>query len=272
MRVEHFFSDMDSTLLGSDGSVPKGNINAIKGIEIPFSLVSARAPLEMDFAIDALALKGPQVGFNGGIIYTGTGKNRQIIAKRPIQTDVARSMIEAICSKFPNVSTSFYDADNWYARQIDQGIDLETKITGQQPKIVDFKTLLESPVEVFKIMMIVFDEEIMQQLMRYFDDNPDRTVAVQRSGKNYLEVTHVDAVKANGVKYILAQENVAVENTYAFGDGHNDIPMFKLVGHAVAMSNAMDDVKEYAETITDTNDNAGVGVFIDNLLKNTDHS
>lgn len=56
MVVEHFFSDMDSTLLGSDNGIPQHNIDIIKNVDIPFTLVSARAPVEMDFAIDTLDL------------------------------------------------------------------------------------------------------------------------------------------------------------------------------------------------------------------------
>lgn len=52
-----------------------------------------------------------------------------------------------------------------------------------------------------------------------------------------------------------------------FGDGHNDIPMFKLVGYLVAMSNALDEVKSHTEFITDTNHNSGVGLFINKLLE-----
>ena len=46
--------------------------------------------------------------------------------------------------------------------------------------------------------------------------------------------------------------------TYAFGDGMNDLEMFLTVDHPIAMANAVDDLKDKAEYITDNNDNDGI--------------
>ena len=48
----------------------------------------------------------------------------------------------------------------------------------------------------------------------------------------------------------------------AFGDGENDIPMIKAAGIGVAMENALDTVKEAADTITLNNDEDGVAAAI----------
>ena len=45
----------------------------------------------------------------------------------------------------------------------------------------------------------------------------------------------------------------------AFGDGENDIPMIKAAGIGVAMENALDTVKEAADTITLNNDEGWCG-------------
>ena len=46
------------------------------------------------------------------------------------------------------------------------------------------------------------------------------------------------------------------------GDGENDIPMIKAAGIGVAMENALDTVKEAADTITLNNDEDGVAAAI----------
>lgn len=66
----------------------------------------------MDFAINSLDLKGPQVGFNSGIIYEGTGNNRKVIYNKNIETYVAKNIIEKLHLEFPNVSISFYDENS----------------------------------------------------------------------------------------------------------------------------------------------------------------
>lgn len=59
-------------------------------------------------------------------------------------------------------------------------------------------------------------------------------------------------------KYLnLVYPNTAVE-TYAFGDGYNDIEMFELVDNAVAMGNAVDSLKAVASDITDSCEDSGV--------------
>ena len=44
----------------------------------------------------------------------------------------------------------------------------------------------------------------------------------------------------------------------AFGDGGNDIAMLQHAGIGVAMGNAEDDVKQYADYITDSVDEDGI--------------
>ena len=68
MNIKRIFCDMDGTLLNSKGQVSDSNAVLIREAGIPITLVSARAPMEMKDAIDALQLKGVQVAFNGGLI------------------------------------------------------------------------------------------------------------------------------------------------------------------------------------------------------------
>jgi hydroxymethylpyrimidine pyrophosphatase-like HAD family hydrolase len=54
-----------------------------------------------------------------------------------------------------------------------------------------------------------------------------------------------------------------MKNTMSFGDGDNDNQMLKEAGIGVAMLNASDNVKKYADQITEhDNNDAGVGRFL----------
>ena len=48
----------------------------------------------------------------------------------------------------------------------------------------------------------------------------------------------------------LQQAGIAPEDAYAIGDGYNDITMMKVVGHSIAMGNAVDELKEVADYVT----------------------
>ena len=51
---------------------------------------------------------------------------------------------------------------------------------------------------------------------------------------------------------------VPIEETYAFGDGINDLSMIVAAGHGIAMGNAVDELKAAAEYVTASIDDDGV--------------
>lgn len=52
----------------------------------------------------------------------------------------------------------------------------------------------------------------------------------------------------------------------AIGDSYNDISMIKYAGLGVAMENAPDEVKKWADYITGTNDDDGVAKVINKFV------
>ncbi len=87
-----------------------------------------------------------------------------------------------------------------------------------------------------------------------FDKSKYRVVSWPHTG---YDVLPVGASKARGIKKYLETLNEPVE-TYAFGDGHNDVEMFDFVDHAIAMDNASDIVKKHADEITKSADADGI--------------
>ena len=64
--------------------------------------------------------------------------------------------------------------------------------------------------------------------------------------------------KAEGVKAIIDRFGIPIENTYAFGDGENDVEMLGAVGTGIAMeihSPALDGVAKF---VTDSVKNEGI--------------
>jgi len=88
-----------------------------------------------------------------------------------------------------------------------------------------------------------------------------------RIGTAYYDVANIESNKGNGIKEFCKIKNIDLKDVIAIGDSINDISMFKVVGHSVAMGNASDKVKEYADEITASNENDGVAVFLEKLLK-----
>ncbi|MFD1670912.1 HAD hydrolase family protein [Agrilactobacillus yilanensis] len=144
--IKHIFSDMDGTLLNNHGHITSTTVNAIKDTQIPITLVSARAPMEMASTIKALELKDTQIAFNGGLIFKKDGQGWQYISEYSIAPRTAAAIIRNVSSFFPKASTSYYDRSNWYTNRMDEGIKYEQGLTGQkaivknQHKYVSAKT------------------------------------------------------------------------------------------------------------------------------------
>ena len=65
-----------------------------------------------------------------------------------------------------------------------------------------------------------------------------------------MDVYRKGFTKGTAVQYIYERLNISKENTYAFGDGVNDMEMLELVGHGIAMGNAVEPLKQIADDIT----------------------
>ena len=80
------------------------------------------------------------------------------------------------------------------------------------------------------------------------------------------DVTIAGFDKGDAILQVAERLGVPPENTYAFGDGKNDIEMLSTVGCGIAMGNACNEVKSCANKVTDTVNNDGVAVGIENYI------
>lgn len=80
------------------------------------------------------------------------------------------------------------------------------------------------------------------------------------SGEQWLEIMPKKATKSNAVLQLKKLLNC--DRIIAFGDGLNDIDMFKIADECYAVSNAVDELKAIATGIIDSNDNDGVAKWL----------
>ncbi|WP_083413001.1 HAD family hydrolase [Bacillus massilinigeriensis] len=52
-----------------------------------------------------------------------------------------------------------------------------------------------------------------------------------------------------------------------FGDDYNDLGLFDMCGYPIAMGNAVEELKNKAMITTETNDEDGVAVVLENYLR-----
>ena len=77
-----------------------------------------------------------------------------------------------------------------------------------------------------------------------------------------LEFTAPSTSKGTGLTRLAEYLNIPMEQTAAIGDNYNDTEMLKAAGFAIAMGNAIDEIREMCDHITTDNDHNGVGQAI----------
>lgn len=268
--IKHLFSDMDGTVLNSNGQMSEFTIKTIKESGLPFTLVSARSPQKMEEIINNLGIDGIHVAFNGGLIFEKNNKKNTILYSVPLEYNLARRLVLDIRNKFENIGISLYDESYWNTDLETMGIKREYNIVKVGYKIVNFKNYFENANKtIYKVSFIEHDEEVFKKLIDYVEKNYSKEqLTIQKSLSGYLEITHINAKKSKGIEYIQKLEKLEKNELAAFGDGQNDIPMFESVGHIVVMENATEDVKKYADFITKSNNDDGVAYAIEKYIKN----
>ncbi len=81
-----------------------------------------------------------------------------------------------------------------------------------------------------------------------------------------LEFTKAGVSKATGIRFLSEMLQIPMEQTMAAGDSENDIEMICEAGIGIAMGNALEQVKQAADDITATNDEAGVASAIEKYI------
>jgi HAD-superfamily hydrolase, subfamily IIB len=265
--IKHIFSDMDGTLLDDECRISEKNISVIKQSQIPFTLVSARSPVQMSEIVDALGLDEPQIAFNGGVIFQETQNGRQILQENVVPLEDVRHIWQVLVNNLGSVNLSLFGANDWYVEKMDKYVEKEAKYGGQAPTMVDFVSLLKQPdLKIYKIMMITPDVSEMKTLNEKVSQLHLQGLNVLQSSETYLEITNQKAQKSLGVQYIQQLEHLEQSDMAAFGDGYNDISMLEEVGTPIVMENALPGVKDYGKYLTLDNNHDGVAYGIEKYL------
>lgn len=264
MTIKQIFLDMDGTLLNEQGTVSDDNRRTVADSVCSVTLVSARAPMEMQATIQQLALTAPQIAFNGGLIFDP--QTRKTLVRHALDPKLSSNILTILAQKFPQVSVSCYDQADWYVERVDGGILHEQALTRQTPIVIQ-QTLAQfaQTHSLFKLMLIVDDTQTMQALKCQLDQFTG-VINCQQAGNQYLEITSLRAQKAQGIVTLLESSELTLAEAAAFGDGHNDLPMLKVVGRSIAMGNAAPEMKAASQFVTLSNEDDGVAYGIKHYL------
>ena len=152
---------------------------------------------------------------------------------------------------------------SYRAQEPDAGLTFHREtILANHGEIVDsLEPLCDARVEKVNLLCIpdACREAVVAELA-------EMDVSAVWSSANCMEITHPDATKGNGIRALCRILEIPMEAVMALGDSGNDESMLREAGLGVAMGNAPDYVKAFADVVTETNVNDGAAIAVERYV------
>lgn len=257
------FLDIDGTLIDCIGGIKDitPNVkNAIKNVQDKgdYVFISTGRPYAL---LDKNILN---FGFDGFILANGAHViiNNETIYSEPIE----KEFIKNIITELENNNIQYILQGELYSYMKSSCIDFYKYYDemGVSRRYFKDKFNIEE-IDVHKLEMLCPNDEIKELCLSLIKTNPECDY-FSSVNKSAIEVYLKRNTKGSAILKIIDFLNIKIENTYAFGDGKNDIEMLSTVGCGIAMGNASDEVKKYSHKITDTVQNDGVAKGIEKYV------
>lgn len=252
--IKMIATDIDGTILNYDFSnftlEVKKCINDLKNRGIKVVLATGRMHKAAQFLADELGIDTPIISYQGGFIKDKSGK---VYYRKDLNPAYAREIIK--WARDNKIHINLYMDDDLYVEKDDDIIRRYTKERLIKYKVCNFDNLEIKGVN--KILAVKFDDAqtVTKWLMYLQSKYPD--LYIVKSTPYFCEISNKEATKSHAVKYLCKEWGIKKEEVLAIGDQNNDIELLKSGGIKVAMGNATEELKQYADYITDSVDNNG---------------
>ncbi len=108
---------------------------------------------------------------------------------------------------------------------------------------------------------------ILRHAIRRMDHELKEQLNIMNVTSYWIDIMPKGIDKSAAIEQILTVNGLGFESLMAFGDAENDIQMIKKAGVGVAMGNAMELIQLSADQVTASNEENGIGLVVDRLLK-----
>lgn len=263
LKIKIVFFDIDGTLTNSNKVMSENTINTLNKLiekNIFIVLCSGRANSYIKQYLKQINKSKYSISNNGALIYDNE-LNKIIISHTLYSKD-----LEYLWNYSNETKSSFIinTVNNKYSNKF---------VKNKVDKIIIDKL---SGVKEDKLQLVISNDDIniMNELEMYINNKTNLKVINKsfdylneiKDGYYFFDVVNKNVNKGNAINDLLKVLNINKKNSLCFGDSVNDIDMFKSVGISVAMGNAIEDLKNIADYVTDTNDEDGISNFFDKYL------
>jgi hypothetical protein len=274
-----FVSDLDGTLLRSDGTLSEYSRRQLKVLleaGVNFTVASARTWSEIVPLLEGLPLRLPVICVNGAFLSDfATGRTLQVKAiekslAEAVFEEIRRAHLAPFICGFDGISDKLYYQDllneqmRWF-----HGILLEHS-RARLCRIEPLEKALSLQVVSFAVMG---PDGQVEQLARRLEEQFSGLLECfhfqnpYSDGHWWLTIHDAAACKSKAVAQLAQMYGFEKKDVVVFGDHINDVQMFRQAGRAVAVANAQESLKPYADEIIASNEEDAVVNYIRRTLE-----
>ena len=255
--------DIDGTLVRQDKSLSDAVRAAGQRVieaGVPLALISARPPSGIGWLAKELGSDSPLAAFNGGTLFRSNG---DILIDWQVPRQIADTVLPMLSR--PDVTPWVFARGRWFVADPGNPHVAGERIASRQDPVVrdNFADLLPAIDKMVAVSDVSGALDAVEAEVR---SAAGHAVTILRSQPYYLDVTHTQANKGDGVIALADLIGVPLSATAAIGDMDNDLPMFAQAGLSIAMGQAPDAVKAAADHVTTSNEEDGVAHAIETYI------
>lgn len=257
--------DIDGTMVGTGNmSLTQHTRTALVRLQqngVRLALVSGRPLASMRQFISQLKLdtyNGCLCSCNGAEILDAATGNTLLQRFMPVE-DIC--LLQALAqANYPEVNISIYSDDTLITQKRDNYAILDAMYNNMVLHIApDFTSAVTCPAPK---CMITGPTNPVHAFATWLGKNESNRFAVIPSNPAYAEVTAAGVDKGTGLEVLLHHYGLSAQQTVAFGDSLNDLPLFKAAGRRVAMHNACHEILDVADDVAPPADDDGVAAML----------
>ncbi len=270
-----YITDLDHTFLRSDLTLSDFTIETwnAKAQHTALSIATARSYKKTVQFLTPLHINAPMVLLDGAMIVT---TEKKIIDLKVIGPEIGDAVIDE-GSKFGIFPVIISLEDN----QLNEAFVYPSIRNTHQDRLIERYLGDDNLLEQKSIrareqnlkLVYMGEERLLRQLDAHFKAVFGDTLEFKLGpeaylGCYYLTVLHPLADKAHGLRTLSGCLGIHTESMNVFGDSTNDLGMFELAGQAIAVQNAIEEVKLAADIILPhTNDEDAVAKYLSDTLQ-----
>ncbi|MDD6024726.1 MAG: Cof-type HAD-IIB family hydrolase [Oscillospiraceae bacterium] len=267
MEIRLIALDLDGTLLNSHKEISAENYHALQAAAEQGTLIvpcTGRFYLGMPEQVRQLPFVRYAITVNGAEVYDTCTETA--LYRAEIQPPEAERVIDVL-DTLPVIYDCYLEGWGYMPAELYNRAGEFVS----DPHILRMIRELRKPVEDFrghirgkslqKIQMFFRDQTLRMNTWRQLEEGfPE--LSITSSSPYNIEINAGNATKGAAMLALCGALGIPREQTMAFGDSSNDKTMIEAAGIGVAMGNALPEIREMADFVTDTNDRGGVGLAV----------